>query len=242
MYARLIHLLVFAVCLCFFASGFAHAQQLLFNVPSPDVLNPGQLSISTTQNFRPWHTSSGSAAMFSLHGVYGLPDYGLGNMELGLSIGPVDYRHDSHAFADASLKWHPWQTAIGTSSALGLTVGDTVGFGVSGNVTGHVRNLLYAAPHIHLGTTGTRISAGPYYATRDIFDTHERIGAQITFEQSLVIIPNFALVADWQSGHNAFFTPGLGWVKNNLTLLAGYGFSNNGRKDDQLTFVGILTF
>lgn len=242
---RFMHSLSIALCLglCILglATNTAQAQQKIFNVPSPDVMDPGRVSLSAVHNLRLWHTPSRTAELLDIQGVYGIGH----DMELGANIGSLDYRHKSAPFMDATLKWRPWHTAIGTgndTSTVGLVVGDNLGIGMRGNVSGHVRNLVYAAPYLDFSVTSTRISAGVYHATRDVFNSHARAGAQVTFEQAIPVVPHVVLAADWYSGNGGSFTPGLLWVKNNFSARAGYSLSNNGRKNDLIILITTLTF
>lgn len=151
--------------------------------------------------------------------------------------GPFNYRHigDSALFLDATLKWRPWHTTISIGSAthtLGLVLGDTMGIGIHDNATGNIRNFIYAAGYLMSDTTQTRISTGVYHATRNIFDAHDRVGAQLTFEQPISLIPGLTLAADWYSGNGDSLTLGFLWDKNNFNVSIGYSLSNNGRKND----------
>ena len=60
-----------------------------------------------------------------------------------------------------------------------------------------------AAGFLGLSETGTRLSAGPYYATRDVFDDDRRFGAQVTLEQPVPPVPGLTLAGDWFSGDGA---------------------------------------
>lgn len=234
MYAQLTRLCFIVFCFSLCIANFAQAQQLIFNVPSPDIMDPGRLLLSAGHYLRPWHTSSGPLELLALQGVYGIGH----NMEMGLNAGPFNYRHlgDSAPFMDATLKWRPWQMQFGNNELrrvkLGLIVGDNLGIGINGNVSGHVRNLAYIAPYIDLGMSGTRISAGAYHATHDAFNTPAHVGAQLTLEQSITLIPGLTLAADWYSGNGGFLTPGLLWSKDNFSAGIGYSLSNNDRRND----------
>lgn len=237
MYARWIRSFVFVFVLGLIATGLAHAQQLGWNVATPDIMDPDQVGLVHIQYVRPWRTSSGTSAIAVFQGLYGLGH----NTEIGLNVAGIDERHigDSPLFMDAALKWRPWQTNI-NKTTFGFIVGDNVGIGTKDPVSGHVRNFVYSSAFLQM-PFGMRISGGPYYATRDVFDEHARTGGQVTFEQLLPFAP-VAFVADWQSGHIGQFTYGLTFTRQNISIGIGYGLSNNGRANDNLVIFGALKF
>lgn len=239
MYARWIYSLIIALMVgLVIATGIAQAQQLSWNVPSPDVMDKGQFGISHSQYVRPWRTSSGTSAIAVFQGIYGL-GY---DIEIGLNIAGVDERRisDSPLFMEATLKWRPWQTNI-NGSTVGFFLGNTIGIGVNGPVSSHIRNFLYGSAFLQM-PFGMRVSAGPYYATHDVFDTHARAGAQVSLEQSLPFTLPFVFVTDWQSGPGGITTTGLFYTEKNINIGIGYGLSNNGRANDLLQFVAAFKF
>ena len=249
MLRRLVSLSVMILVLGIFSAGLASAEQRLWNVPSPDVLDQGQLNMTVPMLLRPWSTANGPASESTyMQGVYGLGTIGLlPASEVGLIVGPIDLRNlnRSNPFADASLKMRLFRTELSTGNTAtqfeGM-IGDSIGVGLSGATSGHVRNFAYGGLSARFGLTGTRISAGPYHATKDAFDDRSRLGGQFTFEQPLALVPGLSLTTDFQTGHNGTFTPGIMWTKGPLTLGVGYGLSNNGRKSDSVIALGSFTF
>jgi hypothetical protein len=210
----------------------ARAQETVFNVPSPDVLDRGKWYFETDQYFRPWDTQSGTAAFFFVRGVTGLGS----DIEVGVNAGPFDYLHASSPFLDAAVKWRPvtveYGSADGDKGSYGFFFGDHLGVGVHGVVEGDVHDYVYGAAYVVLPETKTRFSAGPYYATEKFFAPEGRFGAQLTGEQPIPAVDGLTLAADWFSGDGAAATVGVALARGPLTLYAAYGFANQGRADD----------
>ncbi|HKB15675.1 MAG TPA: hypothetical protein VKF62_06405, partial [Planctomycetota bacterium] len=157
--------------------GSVPGQQTIFNVPSPDVLGKGEVYLEWDHYNRPWTTDSGRSANSFLRGVAGAGS----DVELGLNFGPYNHLEGSDPFLDATAKWRPILREYGEgswASSAGIFVGDNAGVGLHDDVSGVLRNLAYAAGFVRLSETGTRLSAGPYYATGDVFDEDHRFGAQ----------------------------------------------------------------
>jgi hypothetical protein len=203
----------------------ARAQQTVFNVPAPDVLEKGRFYLETDQ-----YLHDEDSAFFLLRGVYGVG----ANVEVGLNTGPFDYGHRSQPFADATVKWRPIRTKLGDAVALGLFLGNNLGVGLHGDASGDGRNYAYAAGFVVVSDLGTTISAGPYFATRDVFGD-ERFGGQLTLVQPVSWMEGLSLAADWQSGDGAYATGGFILSRSPWTFYAAYGFANDGRDSDLLT-------
>ncbi len=110
------------------------------------------------------------------------------NTEVGFNAGAFDYRHPSQPFLDVAVKWRPISAGLKNrhgEGSVGLILGDNAGVGLRNGVAGTLRNIVYGAGFIELPGKKTRLSAGPYYATHDVFDDRDRFGAQATFEQAL---------------------------------------------------------
>jgi hypothetical protein len=203
----------------------ARAQQTVFNVPAPDVLEKGSFYLETDQ-----YLHAEDSAFFLLRGVYGVG----ANVEIGLNTGPFDYLHASQPFADATVKWRPLRTNLGETGALGIFLGNNLGVGLHGDVSGDGRDYAYAAGFVVVPDLATTISAGPYFATRDVFGD-ERFGAQLTLVQPVSWMEGLSLAADWQSGDGAYATGGFILSRSPWTFYAAYGFANEGRDSDLLT-------
>jgi hypothetical protein len=168
------------------------AQETIFNVPSPDVLQAGKFYVETDQYVRSWSTASGHAEFFLVRAVYGVGRH----LEVGLNSGAFDYLHTSEPFADATVKWRPFR-----AGGAGLLVGDNAGLGLRGEPGGEFRNLAYVAGFVTLSRSKSRASAGPYCATASLFSASGRCGALMTFEQPIPGVNGLELAADWFSGH-----------------------------------------
>ena len=213
--------------------GFA--QQTIYNVPSPDVLDGGKVYLETDQYFRPWKTESGRAAEFFVRGVVGVGH----NVELGVNTGPFDYIHGNNPFVVFAGKWRPFLLEFGDEKkpgAFGLYAGTNLGVGAGGNVAGEFYDLNYGALSLKVPVLETRIGVGPYFATRAVFGDHSRGGLLATFEQPIPGIEGLELATDWFSGRGGYATSGLIYSRGPFTFYLGYGFANTGRKDDLITF------
>ena len=219
----------------------AHSQTLYWNVPAPSIMSTDRFNVALPLYSRPWNTASGPAESVYVQGVYGTGPVSLlpGHSEFGINIGPVDLRnlHNSAPFMDATMKTQLLRTHLGTGNSttfITLNFGNNVGIGLSGDTAGHVRDYVYSTVGMQFGLTGMHISAGPYYATRDVFDNRARMGGQFTFEQPLPFLPGVSFVADHHTGHNGAWTMGPMYSKGPDSIGLGYSFSNNGRRDDTL--------
>lgn len=232
--------------LCAIAAGVlfpvtARAQQTVFNVPSPDVLDPGRVYLETDHYFQNWKSDVDDVGFALVRGVYGLvPD-----VEIGVNSGPFDYHHPSVAFADAAVKWKPWQTDYGRGEekgSCGFYVGNNLGVNVHGDPEHDSRDYAYTSGFVTLPDSKTRLSAGPYYATADYFAAEERFGAQMSLEQPMQAVAGLTAAADWISGDGGALTTGVILAKSPWTFYLGYGFANTGRDADLLTLEFGVTF
>jgi hypothetical protein len=220
----------------------AHAQETVFNVPSPDVLERGKLYLETDHYLVSMRTGGERDAFFLLRGVGGVG----ASTEVGLNLGASDYIHPSQPFVDLTVKWRPWQQPFGgtlSKGRVGAFVGDNFGAGIRNDVSGHFRNFAYAAGFLETSGQGTRLSLGPYFATHGVFADRGRFGAQATFEQTIPGARGLKLAADWFSGDGAYATAGLIWTTGRSTFYAGYGLANQERSSDLVTVeYGIVLF
>jgi hypothetical protein len=219
----------YAAALLALVPTFATAQETVFNVPSPDVLGARVLYLETDQYFTSPHAATRDA--FALvRGVLGVGH----EVEIGFNAGAFDYRRASSPFADATVKWR-----LVHAKNTGVIVGDNIGVGVGGAASG-TRNLAYGAAFLAVPPTRSRMSAGPYCATRQVFGTG-RCGAQVTVEQPLPAISGVELAGDWYSGGGASATVGAIVTVRRLVIYAGYGFANTGRAGDLITLEAGIT-
>lgn len=218
----------------------AAAQQTIFNVPSADVLPAKTVYLEVDSYFRTWDTTSGDATQLYGRGVVGVG----ANVEMGIDSGGHDTINISQPFLDYTIKWRPVLHELQgrrTPGAVGFYVGTDVGVGLNGATKGKLRNLTYGMASLKLPDLGTRLGAGPCYATKYEFGT-AHWGAQVTFEQPIPGAPGLLAAADWFSGDGAYFTSGLIYNRWNFTLYVGYGLANTGRQDDLVTLELGYTF
>jgi hypothetical protein len=216
----------------------AQAQQTIFNIPSPDVLEPGAHYFETDHYFRTRRSGSDSPGFFFVRGVFGIGS----NAEAGFNVGPQEFHHASQPFIDATIKWRPFRREFGKSAArgaLGLLLGDNAGIGLRNETAGQARNFAYMAGFVEAPLAGTRVSAGTYFATREVFTDRRRFGAQATFEQPIPGVKGLVFATDWFSGDGAYATSGLIWTAGRFITYAGYGFANKGKNDLVTLEIGI---
>ena len=203
----------------------AGAQQTVFNVPSADILAPRAFYVESDSYARPWDSGAGRAAWTSLRGVAGL---GRG-IEAGLNLGAFDALHEGAPVADAAVKWAP---AALTARESGIYLGGQAGVGVAGRTRGEGRGLAYGA--MWTRKSAARVSAGPYFASRRVFNDRSRAGALATIDWKSPV-KGLTLAADWFSGDGAYLTPGVIQSVGATTWYVGYGLANAGRRSDLLT-------
>lgn len=237
-----VRITIVALSALFGAIADARAQQAVFNVPSADVLDPGVLYLETDQYLRPWKTASDRAAFSLVRGVLGIGS----QVEVGANVGPFDYRHRSNPFLDGTIKWRPYHVAIGpeeTPSTASVIVGAHPGFALRDELEDRFRSYAYVAGAFRAASTGTRVGAGVYHATKNVFTDKDRFGIQLTAEQPIASFGGLTVAADWFSGDGGYATPGLGMTDGRFTLYTAYGFANTGRHDDLLTLeLGVIAF
>lgn len=228
---RFLSIVVFTILLCLTRQVLA--QQTIFNVPSPDVLDARKLYLENDWYLRPWTTASGRFATTFVRGVVGVGK----NIECGLNTGAFDLLNANNPFLDLAVKWRPLLRSFGNEKkpgAFALYLGNHAGIGLHGAVAGRGRYMAYAAASLKVPRWVTRFGIGPYFATKQMFG-NLRGGALATFEQPLPWVNGFTLAADWFSGSGGYVTPGLIYTKGSIVIYMGYGLANTGREDDLLT-------
>jgi hypothetical protein len=212
----------------------ARAQQTVFNVPSADVLTRGARYVETDHYLRRKSDAGTSPGFCLVRGVLGL---GRG-VEAGLNLGGFEYGQESQPFLDGAIKWRPIERDFGgleTTGRVGIVTGSQLGIGLRGEPRGQVRDLTYAATYVTLPKSKTRLSAGAYFATREVFTSEDRVGAQLTFEQPIPSVNGLVAATDWYSGDGGAATAGLIWTVSRFIAYAGYGLANTGRAGDLAT-------
>jgi hypothetical protein len=191
------------------------AQETIFNVPSPDVLDKGKIygEVDVPTTFQQ------STSSFEPRVVAGLGR----RVEAGVNFIGLTAPDTGQLSLSPTIKWMPYKGANGWSFFLG------------DNVFFPVRQRQYTAGNYSYAAVsktfseGTRLSAGGFEFTAHVVAPGRRTGVQATFEQTLT--KSLTLAADWFSGAHSsgYLTPGI-VVKatSRLTLYGAYELGNSG--------------
>lgn len=192
-------ILIFTAIILFVSE--AHTQQTIFNVPTTDVLNHGQVYVELDAAFKPNNQAAVSRfSSFTPRVVVGAGN----NVEIGLNItGNIQPGADSTALVP-TLKWKFFQNEKRGVSMIAGT-----------NIYLPVRNRAYNVgtwSYVAVSKTvnKTRLTAGGYVATKNVFAPNAtRSGGQFGFEQA--VNSKVTLAADWITGKHAsgYFSPGV---------------------------------
>lgn len=209
------HLIFPVLILLLLGSSYstARAQQTLFNVPSADVLDRGEVYGELDLSFKPVEPKFSS---FVPRVVFGVGS----RVEVGLNIaGNVQPGSDTTTLVTA-VKWKPYD---GGDNGWAFIVGNNLFIPVR-NRSFNVGNYAYAAFSKTLKTK-TRLTAGGYHFTKDVVAPGaQRAGGQFGFEQP--VTEKLTVQADWFTGRhaNGYFTPGITY-KLNPKLIGFFGYS-----------------
>ncbi|HEY9405520.1 MAG TPA: hypothetical protein VIQ24_22915 [Pyrinomonadaceae bacterium] len=195
----------------------ARAQQTIFNVPSTDVLDRGDVYGELDISFKPVEPKFSSFVPRVVFGVGG-------RVEVGLNVtGNVQPGADTTTIVTA-VKWKPYD---GGDNGWAFIVGNNLFIPVR-NRSFNVGNYAYAAFSKTLATK-TRLTAGGYHFTRDVVAPGaQRAGGQFGFEQP--VTGKLTVQADWFTGKhaNGYFTPGVTYKPSpKLTGYFGYSLGNS---------------
>ncbi len=215
---RRINRVLATILLLIAAHATVNAQQTVFNVPTTDVLDPGQVYFELDISAKPVDPKFSSFVPRLVIGAGG-------RVEVGLNVtGNIQPGADTTTLVPA-VKWKVYD---GGDNGWAIAVGN--------NLYIPVRNKSY-----DLGTysyamvqrtfrTKTRVGFGGYFFSKNVVAPNaNRAGGQFTFEQP--VTGKFGVQADWFTGKhaNGYFTPG-GYYKFNkkLTGYAAYSIGNAG--------------
>lgn len=212
-------LIVFA--LAFFGNSVrASAQQTIFNVPSTDVLNRGQVYVELDVPFKP--NDSDILNRFSSFVPRVVVGVG-GRTEVGLNLtGNIQPGADTTTLAP-TVKHKLYD---GGGNGFSIVVGD--------NLFVPVRNRQYdVGNYVYLNASRTfgrtRLTAGGYHFSPDVVAPNaQRAGGQFGVEHT--IDPRFILAADYLTGRHAagYFTPGVIFKPHpRVTGYVGYSIGND---------------
>ncbi len=192
------------------------AQQTVFNVPTTDVLAPGQVYFELDVSAKPNEPQFSS---FVPRGVLGVG----GHVEVGLNVtGNVQPGADSTTLVPSA----KWKVYDGEDNGWAIAFGD--------NLFIPVRNKSYNfGTYAYLMTqktfsSGTRVGFGGYFFSQNVVAPDaNRAGGQFTFEQT--VTKKLNLNADWFTGKhsNGYFTSGGAYkLTQKLTGVAAYSIGN----------------
>jgi len=214
----------------FLAAASASAQQTIFNVPTTDVLNRGQVYVELDASFK----TNDQAALNRFSSFVPRVVIGVGgNVEVGLNVtGNVQPGSDSTTLVP-TLKWKFYQNK---KKDVALIAGTSLYL--------PVRNRSYnAGTYSYLAISKTinktRLTAGGYAATRNVFASKAtRGGGQFGFEQT--VNSKLTVAADWITGrHSAgYFTPGVFYKPGpKVTAYLGYSIGNTSARQGNHYFL-----
>jgi hypothetical protein len=182
-------------------------QETVFNVPSADVLNKGQVYFEQDGTVRPVNVF----ATFTPRIVVGVG----GQIEVGVNFDGLSAPTVGELELSPTIKWLVWKSA---DSEWTLHVGDDLFFPVRDR-TYDAGNYVYAA----LGKKwkhGTRVTAGAYDFTKNVVATANRAGGQFTVEQTLG--SRVTVASEWYTGNTATGYVNTGAVIKVTQKLTGY--------------------
>jgi len=205
-----------ALVLAFCAAQTAYAQQTVFDVPSPDVLDKGKVYGELDGTARPVNP----IYTFTPRIVIGVGH----NIEAGMNFVGLSEPATGQNIVSPTVKWRLWN---GKESGWSFYVGDDLFFPVRKR-TYNVANYFYACL-AKKWKSGTRVSFGGYDFTQHVVAAANRAGGQFTFEQPLG--KRLTLAAEWYTGNHASGYVNSGVIMKltgRLTLYAAYQVGNAG--------------
>ena len=207
----------------------ARAQQVIFNVPSADVLDKDEVYLEAGTTFG---VAQPRFSSFSPRVVIGAGK----NIEVG-----VNYQGNVQPGRDAPtpVSTFKWRVA-GDADRRGwvFTVGDHF-YAPARHHPYRAGNYAYAQLTRVFGTGTTRVTAGGYHFTKDIVaEGAQRAGGQFSVEHNLS--DKLLVSADWLTGkhHLGYSTYGFAYdVNAHMTPYFGYSLGNSGVRDGNHYFV-----
>lgn len=209
-------ILFILLCSIFLLQSKVFAQQTLFNVPSADVLEKGQVFIQHESQF------SNNFGLFTNYASLGIGKY----TELDLTLFGVGTKNIRNEVLGVGFKT---ALPIHKESETKFTFGNVIPISLRGNGVGG-----YAYSHLstRLRKLKTRFTSGILIGTTTLFgrDVVSYIGA---IEQP--ITKKFGLQVEWHSGKhaNGFLIPGFYYeLLKDTVLWLGYQIPNNSTNGD----------
>ena len=214
----------------FCATASARAQQTIFNVPTTDVLNRGQVYVELDASFK----TNNQTALRRFSSFVPRVVVGVGNnVEVGLNVtGNIQPGLDSTTLVPTA-KWKFYESKKKSSALIAGT-----------NLYIPIRNRGYnfgSYSYLAVSRTinETRLTAAGYVASKNVFAPNAvRAGGQFGIEQT--VNKKLTVAADWiTGGHSAgYFTPGIFYKPNpKLTAYLGYSIGNSGASNGNHYFL-----
>lgn len=207
-------LIVSALLLTFPARSVA--QETVFNVPSGDVLDRGKVYSEFDFSYR----GQDAFKTFTPRAVVGLGQ----RFEVGVNINGIVDPGPSQTTVTPTIKWKAYD---GGDNGWAFVVGDNLSIPVQ-NKSYNAGTWTYAE-FVKSLKTKTRITAGGFYASRNVFAAAQRGGGQFAVEQT--VNNRLTVAADWFTGkHGAgYLTPGMALkLMPKLTWYLAYEIGNTG--------------
>jgi hypothetical protein len=221
---------VFIAALLLLLGAGASAQQVIFNVPSVDVLDKNETYLEAGTTF------GVHAPRFSTF----VPRVVIGarkNVEVGVNYqGNIQPGLDLPVFV-STFKWRV--AGNGDKPGWVVTIGDHVYSPFRRRQQYRTGNYAYAQLTRVFGEGTTRLTAGGYHFTKDVVaEGAQRAGGQFSIEQN--VTGKLTLMADWLTGKHdlGYSTYGFAYdINDRITPYAGYSIGNTGVRDGNHYFV-----
>jgi len=197
-------------------AGRSFAQETVFNVPSGDVLDRGKVYTEFDFSYR----GQDAFKTFTPRVVVGLGKH----FEVGANINGIAAPGPSQTTITPTIKWKAYD---GGDNGWAFVVGDNFFIPVQ-NKSYDAGTWTYAE-FVKALKTKTRLTAGGFYASANVFAAAQRGGGQFAIEQT--VNNRLTLAADWFTGkHGAgYLTPGMAFkLTSKLTGYLAYELGNTG--------------
>ena len=209
-------LALFALFTLIIIQNKSFAQQTLFNVPSADVLEKGQIFIQHESQF------SGDFGLFTNYASLGIGKY----TELDLTLFGVGTNNVKNEALGLGFKT---VLPIHKESETKFTIGNILPISLRGNGVG---GYFYSHLSTRFSKLKTRLTSGVLVGTTTLFG-RDVVCYIAGLEQP--ITKRFSIVMDYHSGKhaNGFLIPGFSYVlPKDFVLWAGYQIPNNRANGD----------
>ena len=221
---------IFAAAILLGSAVFAGAQQTIFNVPTTDVLDHGQVYFELDVSFKPNDQAASSKfSSFVPRIVVGVGH----NVEVGLNVtGNIQPGSDSTTVSP-TVKWKLYENKNKNTALIAGT-----------NLFIPVRNRSYNfGSYSYLAVSHTinktRLTAGGYVASKNVFAANAvRAGGQFGIEQT--VTSKFLIAADWITGKHStgYFSPGVIYKPTSkITTYWAYSIGNSGASNGNHYFL-----